>query len=73
MRKQIINDLTAIDKILDMADEKLNELINLSAEKNFMYYTAEEKAEWEMQNIEDRNEVMRTKEQYQKRWDEIVK
>jgi hypothetical protein len=73
MRKQIINDLTAIDKILDMADERLNELIKLADEKNFLYYTAEEKAEWEMQNIEDRNEVMRTKEHYQKRWDEIVK
>jgi hypothetical protein len=72
MRKQIINDLTAIDKILDMADERLNELINLSAEKNFLYFSAEEKAEWEMENLYARNEVMRTKEHYQKRWDEIL-
>jgi hypothetical protein len=72
MRKQIINDLTAIDKILEMADERLNELINLSAEKNFLYYSAEEKAEWEMENLYSRNEVMRTKEHYQKRWDEIL-
>ncbi len=72
MRKQIINDLTAIDKILDMADERLNELIKLANEKNFLYYTAEEKAEWERQNIEDRNQVMRTKEYYQKWWDEIL-
>jgi hypothetical protein len=72
MRKQIINDLTAIDKILDMADERLNELIKLAAEKNFLYYSAEQKAEWEMENIQSRNEVMRTKEHYQKRWDEIL-
>ena len=73
MRKQIINDLIAIDKILDMADERLNELIQLADEKNFLYYSAEEKAEWEMENIQSRKEVMRTKEQYQKRWDAIVK
>jgi hypothetical protein len=73
MRKQIISDLIAIDKILEMADERLNELIKLAAEKNFMYYTTEEKAEWEMENLYARNEVMRTKEHYQKRWDEIVK
>ena len=72
MRKQIINDLTAIDKILDMADERLNELIQLADEKNFLYYSAEEKAEWEMENIQSRNEVMRTKEHYQKRWDAIL-
>ena len=72
MRKQIINDLTAIDKVLDMADERLNELINLSAEKNFLYYSSEERAKWEMENLQARNEVMRTKEQYQKRWDEIL-
>jgi hypothetical protein len=72
MRKQIINDLTAIDKILEMADERLNELINLSAEKNFLYYSAEEKAEWEMENLYSRNEVMRTKDHYQKRWDEMI-
>ena len=72
MRKQIINDLTAIDKILDMADERLNELIKLADEKNFLYYSAEEKAEWEMENIQSRNEVMRTKEHYQKRWDAIL-
>jgi hypothetical protein len=73
MRKQIINDLIAIDKILEMADERLNELIKLAAEKNFMYYTAEEKAEWEMENLQDRSGVMQTKAIYQKRWDEIVK